>query len=215
MVDDITTAANESEMVFPWGQNPQWTSICVMKQKVAYVRSQRHSKRVRSGTRCHRIGKTTHCRPTYRTKHWTTYHREYSDKCIKYKFTRTCSAGHAFYEKQFPPGVCAREPTDENDDSVQLQDIWQFELHVPWRLQKWHARRISFYRAMPVRLLMLRQPYSCHIHPCCSGQTKPWDAIKTSARPVASWSCLLVLRMSLWNAHAQHQQKLQYKKTRS
>ncbi|CAE7946377.1 unnamed protein product [Symbiodinium sp. KB8] len=132
MVDDITTDANESEMVFPWGQNPQWTSICVMKQKVAYVRSQRHSKRVRSGTHCHRIGKTTHCRPTYRTKHWTTYHQEYSDKCIKYKFTRTCSAGHAFYEKQFPPGVCAREPTDENDDSVQLQARhWQFELHVP------------------------------------------------------------------------------------
>jgi len=131
MVDDLATATNESEMVFPWAQNPQWTSICVMDKKVAYVRSQRHTKQVRSGTACHRVGKMTHCRPRYRTKHWTTYHQEYSNKCIKYKFTRKCSAGHAFYEKQFPPGVCAREPADENEDAVQLDDIGSLSFKCP------------------------------------------------------------------------------------
>ena len=54
----------------------QWEAKCLGNQKVGYIRSEKKSKRVRSGTRFRRVGKVSHSVPVYKTKHWTAYHQE-------------------------------------------------------------------------------------------------------------------------------------------
>ena len=130
LADDPATSANESEMDFSWQRMDQWTSTCEATASVPYVTSSRHSKRVKSGTTCHRVGKVTSCHARYTTKSWTTYHQKHETKCIKYKFTRLCESGQALYRKQ-PEGTCAREPSQTSDGAVQLVDIGSLSFMCP------------------------------------------------------------------------------------
>ena len=107
-VDHPETEANESEMMFNWAKMDQWSRRCVQQKMVEFVKSHSHSKRVRAGSTCTRIGKVTTCRPRYRTDRWTTYTQEYKSQCIKYEYTRACPAGQGKYEKQIPEGQCMK-----------------------------------------------------------------------------------------------------------
>ncbi|CAJ1395935.1 unnamed protein product [Effrenium voratum] len=130
-VDHPKTEANESEMMFNWAKMDQWSRRCVQQKMVEFVKSHSHSKRVRAGTTCTRIGKVTTCRPRYRTNRWTTYTQEYKSQCIKYEYTRACPAGQGKYEKQIPEGQCMTEPSDLNTDELQLEEVGPMTYECP------------------------------------------------------------------------------------
>ena len=74
VVDDPSTAANESNMVFAWGRIGQWNLTCDGEKSIPWVRSQHHSARYSCGSTRHTsTGPST---TKYCTRHWTTYHQE-------------------------------------------------------------------------------------------------------------------------------------------
>ena len=129
VVDDPSTAANESNMVFTWGRIGQWNLTCDGEKSIPWVRSQHHIARYSCGSTRHTpTGPST---TKYCTRHWTTYHQEYTKKCVSRKYTRLCQPGHGLYEKQFPRGTCAHEPSETQVDELQLVGIGNLSFMCP------------------------------------------------------------------------------------
>ena len=127
IMDDPTTQADESSMVFTWGRINQWNLTCEEEKPVPWVRTQHHSARYQCGSTRHTPTgpATTH----YCTRHWSTHHQEYTNQCVSRKYTRLCPAGHGLYEKQFPQGTCALEPSGQVE--LQLVSIGNLSFMCP------------------------------------------------------------------------------------
>lgn len=130
---------------YDWTPGQQWEAKCLGNQKVGYIRSEKKSKRVRSGTRFRRVGKVSHSVPVYKTKHWTAYHQEYKEECISYEYKRRCPLNHGLYVKQFPLGTCTKVPGESNDQ-LQLMDLGALTYQCPEGYQSGAEGAMKFNR---------------------------------------------------------------------
>ena len=60
-----------------------------------------------------------------------TTRSNYTKKCVSRKYTRLCQPGHGLYEKQFPRGTCAHEPSETQVDELQLVGIGNLSFMCP------------------------------------------------------------------------------------
>jgi hypothetical protein len=118
------TQDDESGMRWDWTKaTNQWTKKCLEPVQVPYVKSTRHSKRVRDGQTCRQIGKVRHCSPKYKTVYSTTYSQQFKAGCTKWQWDRKCAAGSGLYVKQIPPGQCVPEPERALPFALNLTEI--------------------------------------------------------------------------------------------